>query len=182
MVALAMPAAAAADSSSPPPLHRLKTSKARGIGEKLVHRAVRRSPRLEGTAFRECIRTLRGIECLFVAHGLTPEAAFVCRFKVEVRGRHGHPRGRIVARTCQKTLRPLLTDARAREAIVSVAEERIGSDVLLQLDRVSRSMFVGYVASSDDPAQRPLCVLKLTAEILPSELVLVRPRGVTCAA
>ena len=181
-VALAIPASAAATpaESSAPPLLRLKASKARAIGAKLVHRAVRNSPRLDSAAFRECARTLRGVDCLFVAHGLTAEAEFVCRFKVEVRGHHGHPRGRIIARTCQKTLRPTLTSARAREAIVSVAEARIGSDILIQLDRVERSMFVGYVASPPD--QGPLCVLKLTAEILPSEAVLVRPRGVTCAA
>ena len=183
VVALAIPAsatAAGADSSSPS-LYRLETSQARAIGAKLVHRAVRRSPRLVDTTFRECVRTLRGVECLFVGHGLTREAEVVCRFKVEVRGHHGHPRGRIVARTCQKTLRPLLTSERAREAIVSVAEARIGSDILLQLDRLSRSGFVGYVASAAD-TDEPLCVLKLTAELLPSEAVLVRPRGVTCAA
>jgi hypothetical protein len=180
-MALAIPAASAAAPAdfSAPPLYHLKASKARAIGAKLVHRAVKRSPRLETAAFRECVRTLRGMECLFVGAGLTPDAEISCRFKVEVRGHHGHPRGRIVARTCQKTLRPLLTDERAREAIVSVAESRIGSDILLQLDRTSRSTFVGYVASADDD---PLCVLKLTAEMLPSEAVLVRPRGVTCAA
>lgn len=180
-MALAIPVASAAAPAdfSAAPHYRLKASKARAIGAKLVHRAVTRSPRLDAAAFRECIRTLRGMECLFIGTGLTTGAEFVCRFKVEVRGHHGHPRGRIVARTCQKTLRPLLTSERAREAIVSVAEARIGSDILLQLDRASRSRFVGYVASAGDG---PLCVLKLTAELLPSEAVLVRPRGVTCAA
>jgi hypothetical protein len=182
--ALVIPASATADAPSPsaPPLYRLEASKARSIGEKLVRRAVRRSPRLDGAAFRECIRTLRGMECLFVGYGLTAEAEFVCRFKVQVRGRHGHPHGRIVARTCQKTLRPLLTSARAREAITLVAEERIGSDSLIELHRVARSAFVAYAAWPADADGPPVCVLKLTAELLPSEAVLVRPRGVTCAA
>lgn len=183
-VALAAPAStSAAPSDSPTPtLYRLKASKARSIGQKLVRRAVRRSPRLDTAAFRECARTLRGIQCLFIAHGLTADAEFACRFKIEVRRTHGRPSGRIVARTCQKTLRPTLTVERARDAIASVAEPRVGPGGQIQLFRVSRSLFIGYATPSPPEGGEPFCALKLTAELLPDNAILVRTRGTACLA
>ncbi len=145
---------------------------------------MRRSPRLDTAALRECDRNSGRIDCVFVAHGQTKNAEVDCRLKVEVRRGHGHPSARILARTCQVALRPLLTSARAREAIASVAETRIGSDSAIELDRVSRSVFLGFVAwpPPDESDGRTPCVFKFVAELVPPDTVLVDGRGVTCAA
>jgi hypothetical protein len=182
---LASPVAAVAISPDAGPaqsLQRLNPPTARVISAKLVRRAVRRSERLQESEFRACERRRGRIDCVFVARGTTENAEFDCRLKVSVRGRHGHPAGRIVARTCQQTLRPLLSGARAREAMASVAEARTGSDALLEVERTSRSAFQGVAAWPPDGERAPICVLELSAELEPSGAVLVKTHGVTCAA
>ena len=184
VVAMALVSTSAVASPPPSPeasASRLSGRSARDVAEKLVSRAVKRSPRLDTAAFRECDRRLGRTDCLFIVHGQTPNAEFDCRFKVVVRG-HRHRSGRIVARTCQETLRPLLTSARAREAIASISEARGGSDSLIELDRISRSAFNGYAAWPADTERGPVCVLKLSAELVPTGAVLVQTHGVTCAA
>jgi hypothetical protein len=79
------------------------------------------------------------------------------------------------------TPRPLLTAAAAREAFVSVAEARIGADAPIELERVTRSTFNGYAAWPAGGDTPPVCQLKLTAELQSSGVILVTPRGVTCA-
>jgi len=158
---------------------RLTTPAAREVAATLVEKAVKRSPRLETADFRECDWRLRRIDCLFVTQGQTANATFDCRFKVVVRRGHRHLVGRIVARACEVAPQPVLTAARATEAIAAVAEARMGPEAPVVVLRQTRSRFLGYAASPPDNGP-PVCVLKLSAELLPTGLVRVQTHGLSC--
>ena len=179
---LAATPAVALHRSPTPPLQRLGMPGARGAAEKAVRRAVNRSRRLDTEALRSCDRDRHEVDCLFIVRGETANAEFDCRFNVVVRGRHGHPVGRIVTRACQVALRPLLTHAAALAAITSVAERRVHEETLIELERTSRSSFLGYVAWPPSADRPPVCILELSAELVSTGAVLVKSRGLTCEA
>lgn len=170
---LAMPAAGAAAGG------HLTGSTAKAVSEDLVETAIDKSDRLQNAELKACVRrTPTHIDCDFRVTGETTKADVECDFRVSVRVGDLGPVGRIEAKRCEAEEKPLLTYARAYDAMATVASETIGLPVaesfdqsqpvraLLSLRRVSRSSFsafAGWYPKLAGNGQSDLCLLDLLA-------------------
>jgi len=163
LVLTAVPAFA---STSGLPLHPLAASTARDIARELADEEMTQDPRLDTATIQYCDRAEGRIDCIFDATGTTKNKKFECHLRVAVRAERHGPIGEIVARSCRADLLPLLTYAKAYEAIALVAAARIPgfNPALVPLSRVSRSTFAGAVAFLPSTGG-PVCARNLTAEL-----------------
>jgi hypothetical protein len=159
----------------PPPPYRLGKGAAKAEAKRIARRFVRRSAQVDSLAFGGCQRlATRRIDCRLTARGSTPLQRTTCKLRVSVRAMNRHPVGRLASPRCRTESLLLLTYARAKQAMLEVANPIAGKRVSIVLNRINRLEFEGgaeWGRPGPTSARPENCSLELFAELLPSDEV-----------
>jgi len=170
----------------PPPPPKLDKSVARSAARQAAASYVRRSPRLDRSAFKGCHRkTRQHVDCNFLGRGETKARKFACRFKVAVEGTNASHSAWVARIKCHSEPKQILRYVRAKPAMRAAVEGVAGKPVAVEAQRVGRLKFWGWsewTQRQSESAATETCYVEVVAKLLRSGRLHAATRNLQCEA